>query len=452
MTKRPVCKLLSVGALTLAITMSTVGAHAQIYTDLFNFDGTHGANPSNPGILAQGRDGNLYGTANFGKYGRGVAFRVTPTGAGKVLYDFDGVHGAVPNSGLTLGRDGNFYGGTSEDGSGGFGTIFKITPNGKLTTLYNSNETLGSPEAPPIQAADGNFYGTAEARAYKITPSGTFTMLALLPGRSVAPLVQATDGSFYGTTSQGGRAGTGTVFRMTPDGILTVLYNFSGKFLEPRNPLAPLIQASDGSFYGTTSNGGSNQDGTAFQLIPQTAFTVLHSFPDPNYPNDGTGPTGALIQASDGNFYGVTSFGGTGSGVAFQISATGVYTILCTFDSASGGNPFSTPMQHTNGKIYGLTEAGGTFDDGVVYSLDLGLPPFVRLLPTTGRVGKTIEFLGQGLTGTTAVSFNGTAATFNVQSDTFLTAVVPSGATTGVVTVTTPTAILNSNQPFRVEQ
>ncbi len=178
---------------------------------------------------------------------------------------------------------------------------------------------------------------------------------------------------------------------------------------------------------------------------------MLHNFPDPNYPNDGCSPDAGLVQATDGNFYGVTVAGGTtGNGVIFQITPAGAYSILYNFDGTHGANPESTPMQHTNGKIYGLTYGGGTCRQGVVYSFDMGLGPFVSLVSTTGKVGKTVEVLGQGFTGTTAVSFNGTAATFKVGSDTYLKATVPSGATTGSVTVTTPGGTLTSNKPFRV--
>jgi hypothetical protein len=115
-----------------------------------------------------------------------------------------------------------------------------------------------------------------------------------------------------------------------------------------------------------------------------------------------------------------------------------------------GAGPESIPMQHTNGKIYGLA-GGGTYDWGVVYSLDLGLGQFVRLVSTLGKVGKTIGVLGQGLTGTTEVSFNGVPASFVVNSDTYLRAIVPDGATTGFVTVTTPGGTLTSNQQFGVK-
>jgi uncharacterized repeat protein (TIGR03803 family) len=107
-------------------------------------------------------------------------------------------------------------------------------------------------------------------------------------------------------------------------------------------------------------------------------------------------------------------------------------------------------VQHTNGKIYGTTISGGANNQGVVFSLDLGLSPFVEALSPAGSVGKTVKILGQGLTGTTNVSFNGTTASFTVQSDTYLSATVPSGATTGYITVNTPSGTVSSNKQFQV--
>jgi uncharacterized repeat protein (TIGR03803 family) len=211
------------------------------------------------------------------------------------------------------------------------------------------------------------------------------------------------------------------------------------------------MQGSDGNFYGTTFAGGTYGRGMVFKLTPQGSLTVLHNFPDPNYPNDGCVPFAGLVEATDGNFYGVVYQGGTaGWGVIFRISPTGAYSILHNFESTNQ-HPFATPMQHTNGKIYGLTQWGGTNGLGVVYSLDVGLAPFVKTLPTSGKVGKVVGILGGGLTGTSAVSFNGTPATFTVVSDTYLKGTVPSGATTGFVTVTTPGGTLTSNQEFRIK-
>ena len=311
----------------------------------------------------------------------------------------------------------------------------------------------GNPEAAPIQGTDGSFYGTTSAgTAYKMTSSGTFTSLGSLPGQSSAPLLQATNGNFYGTTQNGGNSNDGSIFKMTRNGVMTVVHSFGGRSSQP---VGPVIQGSDGNFYGTTAYGGSDSClaylcGTVFKLTPQRTFTVLHNFGD--VVNDGRTPYAGLLQATDGNFYGVTVTGGTmGYGVIFQITPTGAYSILYNFDGTHGASPHeSTPTQHTNGKIYGLTESGGTYNQGVVYCFDMGLAPFVSLVSASGKVGKTIEVLGQGFTGTTVVSLNGTAATFTVVSDTYLKATVPSGATTGFVTVTTPSGTLTSNKPFTV--
>jgi uncharacterized repeat protein (TIGR03803 family) len=190
-----------------------------------------------------------------------------------------------------------------------------------------------------------------------------------------------------------------------------------------------------------------------FRLTSQGAITVLHNFPDPHYPNDGVQSYAGLLQATDCNFYGVTEYGGAaGYGVIFQITSAGAYSILYNFDGTHGGRPESTPIQHTDGKIYGLTIFKGPPNDGVVYNFDMGLEPFVGLVSNTGKVGEAIEVLGQRLTGTTGVSFNGTSATYIVVSDTYLRTMVPSGATTGFVTVTTPGGTLTSNKEFRVTQ
>ncbi len=273
-------------------------------------------------------------------------------------------------------------------------------------------------------------------------------MASLWSGEAVGSfsLLQATDGNFYGTTTGGGASNEGFMFKMTSQGNITILYNF-----DPHAPAftAQLAQALDGNFYGTTSQGGSYREGVVFELTPGGAISDLHDF-DPKSA-DGSSPDAGLVQASDGNFYGVTGSGGSmNCGVIFEITAEGAYSILFDFDSIQGCGPESIPTQHTNGKIYGLAAVGGTHDLGAAYSFDLGLPAFVALLPSLGAVGDTIDFLGQGFTGTTSVSFSGTTASYKVKSDTFLEAIVPGGATTGVVTVTTPSGALSSKQPFHV--
>jgi uncharacterized repeat protein (TIGR03803 family) len=444
---------------------------AQTFSVLYNF-GTNSGDPCNPtesGIVAQGRDGNLYTTAPWcGANGYGAVFKITLSGTLTVLHSFDATTGLNPRGGLTLGTDGNFYGTTAYGGTYGYGTIFKVTSAGELTVLYNftNGSDGGVPFAPPVQGADGNFYGTTcqcdgdngPGTVYKITPSGTFTLLYQF-GFPIqypyAPLVQGRDGSFYGTVSTSGTGGI--IFKITPTGNFTTLYEFT----DGSSPIGPLIQGNDGNFYGTTLAGGIG-NGTVFKLTAAGGFTVLHSM---NGSTDGYNPYAGLAQGSDGNFYGVNAGGGSilncqgfGCGTVFKINSKGSYSLLHNFDYKTGAYPSVTLLQHTNGIFYGDTWAGGissaacTQSSGcaVFYSWNSRLPAFVNLLPDSGKVGKTIEFLGQGFKGTKSVSFNGTAASFKVISNTYLTAVVPKGATTGFVTVTTPKRKLTSNKKFQV--
>jgi uncharacterized repeat protein (TIGR03803 family) len=441
--------------------------HAQKFSVLYDF-GSGSQDPVQPsysGIIAQGRDGNLYSTAPNSLSGDGAAFSVTPSGTLVVLYGFaPGTSGVSPYSGLVLGTDGNFYGTTESEGSNN-GTIFKITPNGQFSLLYAflGSTDGGHPYAPPIQANDGNFYGTTTdgnsqspyGTVYKFTPEGPLTPLYQfdqMHGASpYAPLVQGSDGNFYGVTLEGGNLNLGVVFKITPRGKLTVLYNFD--LVHGSQPFGPLVLGNDGNFYGTTFDGGTNGSGVIFQMKPNGRLKVIHNF-------EGSGggfyPCTGLALASDGNFYGATHSGGPiDAGLIFRISPLGAYTVLYTFDGTNGKFPMATLTQHTNGILYGDTKEGGTISScggncGTFYSWDAGLPPFVSLAPTSGKAGKIVETLGQGFTGTTGVSFNGVAASFNVVSDTYLTATVPSGSTTGFVTVTTPSGKLKSNRKFRV--
>jgi uncharacterized repeat protein (TIGR03803 family) len=467
--KRYVRQIRVLALCSVMLAALAIALHAQNYTVKYNF-GTKSGDPINPtysGIVAQGRDGNLYGTTPFGgANGKGAMFKITPGGTLTVVYSFDSTD-PYPYSGLTLGTDGNFYGATYSSGTPGDGTVYKITPRGTVTLLHSFTGSDGSgPFAPPIEGTDGDFYGTttaggasSEGTVYKITPSGKFTSLYSFDGTTgeepIAPLVQGSDGNFYGTTEVGGMYDAGVVFKITSSGKLTA-YSLDGGHGGELS-FSPLVQGSDGSFYGTASAGGKKDDGAIFKITASGRVTVLHSF---NGTTDGAEPFAGLVQATDGNFYGAASNGkDTPQGTIFKISPTSPYpyTVLYSFDGTTGATPWVTLVQHTNGILYGDTNSGGTGNMGcavgtcgVFYSWDAGLGPFVSLVSVAAKVGKTIEILGQGFTGTTGVSFNGTAATFTVVSSTYLTAKVPSGATTGFVTVTTPKGTLTSNKKFRV--
>jgi uncharacterized repeat protein (TIGR03803 family) len=315
----------------------------------------------------------------------------------------------------SLGTDGNFYGTTILGGAGtqcggdpGCGTVFKVTPTGVLTTLYSF---CSQPNC-----ADG------------YDPSG------LDFGLSGDALTLGTDGDFYGTTPFGalglspqGNYTAGTIFKITPQGDLTTLYTFtcnnSDQVPCPAGawPSVPLLQGTDGNFYGATSAGGSDAScnyfssdvgcGTVFQIMPNGTLTTLYAFCSQANCADGSGPSAGLVQATNGIFYGTTG---------------------------GGGNTTASDCSYLNDGC------------GTVFSLNMGLRPFVQPVLSMGKVGAKIIILGNKLTGSTAVSFDGVAATFEVVSSTEITTTVPTGATTGYIKVTTPSGTLTSNAKFRV--
>lgn len=457
---------LSSVSLVLALALAALGipgAHAQTYSDIHDFAALTLDSPLYSGILAQGRDGNLYGTApSGGTFGFGGVFKITPTGTFTVIYNFDGaVHGKTPRGGLTLGTDGNFYGTTSQGGPSNYGNIFQITPAGTLTVLHNFSYTDGgNPYSPPIQGTDGSYYGATKAGGtgsgtiYKITPSGTFTSLHSFSfaecSNPVAPLIQGTDGNFYGACETGGAAGgDGSIIKFTAAGVITVLYSFD--FTHGSQPNCPLVQGSDGNFYGTTTGGGSLDGGVVFKLTPTKVLTVLYNFDAKPASVDGKFPDAGLVLATNGSFYGVTDAGGTnGQGILYKITTAGIYSVLYNFVQTTGSVPQTSLRQHTSGKFYGQANSGGVNSLGVLFSFDVGLKPFISEMPTSGKVAKAVGILGGGFTGTTSVNFNGTNATFTVVSDTYISTTVPSGATTGFVNAVTPSGTLKSNLKFRV--
>jgi uncharacterized repeat protein (TIGR03803 family) len=462
----------------LFLFLSTVSS-AQTLSTLVTFDVVNGAEPN--ASLVQGTDGSFYGTTIVGGHtscnapnGCGTVFKITPAGTLIVLHRFCAQagcpDGSVPFSGLALGTDGNLYGATGAGGAHSGGTIFKITPAGKLTTIYSfcaqSSCADGAGSSTLIQAENGNFYGTSGGGAFgggtifKITAQGKLSTLYSFCAVAsctdgidpVGALYRGTDGELYGTTYAGGAFGYGTVFKLSSAGHLTTLHSFD--FTDGANPTAALIQASNGKFYGSTEFGGtaindcSNGCGTVFTITSSGSFTLVDRLGWSN----GAEPYSALIQATDGNLYGTTA-AGQGMGTAFNITPWGKITNLVVFccSDRTGNFPFGGLVQSTNGTLYGTTAGDGFTSNGTVYSLDAGLGPFITFVLSTGKVGSTAQILGQGLTGTTSVTFNGVPATsFTAVSDTYLTAVVPSGATNGKVVVTTPSGTLTSNINFRI--
>ena len=357
--------------------------------------------------LAQGSDGNFYGTTTQGGNtnlffgaGEGTVFRISPSGSFTNLYSFNFTDGANPEAGLVQGSDGNFYGTTEYGGNLsyiiGYGTVFRISPSGNLTTLYAFSGIDGAfPYGGLVEGSDSNFYGTTRGggtrdfgTVFRISPSGSFTNLHLFNNSDgalpYAGLVQGGDGNFYGTTASGGNTnlnngnGLGTVFRISPGGSLTTLYAFGTG--DGAYPSAGLVQGSDGNFYGTTTEGGNTNsiytrgEGTVFRISPSGSFTNLHLFNN----SDGALPYAGLVQGSDGNFYGATQFGGTnlcGCGMVFRISPNGSLTTVYSFSHNDGQEPQGGLVQGSDGNFYGTAYNGGNNTYGTVFKLSVPLNP-----------------------------------------------------------------------------
>jgi uncharacterized repeat protein (TIGR03803 family) len=317
------------------------------------------------------------------------------------LYSFCSQHncadGEYPLGRLVQGTDGNFYGTTFQQGGGGYGTVYKVTSSGTLTILHNltGQSDGGNPYAGVIQATDGNFYGVDTigggtpsgcGAVYKVAPNGTTTILYDFTGyyhnrdgcSPWLPLVQASDGNFYGTTNSGGTSNVGSVFKITPGGTLTILYNFCTQSGCPdgANPFAGLIQANDGNLYGVASIGGAYNYGSVFKITTSGTLTTLHSFNS----TDGNTPDGGLVQASDGNFYGTTYGGGANNdGTVFKMTPSGTLTTLYSFCSqpscTDGNGPYAGLLQGRDGNFYGTTYLGGNWVQGNTYGTVFSITP-----------------------------------------------------------------------------
>ena len=369
------------------VTDITVGCATGSVATIHAFSGGAGGRYPDSGLTA-GPDGDFYGTTTFGgAYGLGTVYKITPAGVHTVLYSFTGGpgDGQNPASGLELGDDGVFYATTTAGGAFGRGTFFKITTAGVVTTLYSFAGTASSGENPQglTLLADGNFYGTTTAGGangrgtiFRMTAQGVQTVLhSFAPGAAghtpVAGLSPNRDGYLYGVTYYGGTNDVGTIFRIAPDGTgYTTLHSFAGGPADGQYPGTKLRNVADGTLYGSTGGGGAGGKGTIFRYDPISgAASVIHSFA--GGPDDGNHPSCRLRVGIDGNLYGVTFYGGYfDRGTFFRITPAGTLAVLHSFAGGTDGQgPNSSLLVTADGDFYGTTIAGGVTNNGTIYRI-----------------------------------------------------------------------------------
>ena len=325
--------------------------------------------------------------------------------------------GSNPRNAVIQTSDGNLYGTAYGGGAGGDGTIFKISPAGALSLLYIFCTQTGCP--------DGEF------------PQG---------------LVEGPDGALYGTTF-GTMIGTGasnfgTIFRVTTAGGLTTLYSFCAQAgcTDGEGP-TNLTVGSDGNLYGATGSGGANGSGSLFKITPAGAFTQLYSFCTATGCPDGSQPSAGLMQASDGNFYGVTKFGGTqNSGMLYKLTPAGAVSPLYSFcqlnDCADGSAPDSVLTQGANSDLYGATYTGGSADNGALF--DITLNGTLTLLDSfTGANGENPNDLVQGSDG----NFYGTTPSLGEGNGGTFFELTPAGVQTTLYTFCSQTNCADGGTP-----
>jgi uncharacterized repeat protein (TIGR03803 family) len=337
--------------------------------------------------------GNLYGTTNDGPPGvAGTVYKFAPNGTITTLHEFvlGGADGSNPYAAVIFDKAGNLYGTTTGGGSGGNGfapdgTVFEVASDGTETLLHSFTGAAdgGFPIA-GLMERHGNLYGTtsqggsaSHGVVFEVTSRGATTVLHTFTGGKdgIAPwggLIADKAGNLYGMTSGGGKSSSGTVYKIAPNAKETVLYAFKGGN-DGADPEGALILDKAGNLYGTTSEGGADNVGTAFMLAPDGTETVLYSF---NGGTDGAYPTQSLFEDTSGNFFGTTQAGGAYNvGTVFSLTPSGVETVLYTF---TGGNDGSYPYlgglitdsADQKGALFGTTYEGGASDGGTIFSIE----------------------------------------------------------------------------------
>ena len=357
--------------------------------------------------LVAAPDGSLYGTTGEGgtsthclDRGCGTIFRTKPNGATTILHSFDNVtDGSAPLAGLLLASDGNFYGTTYIGGPLVGGTLFSISPKGKFKLLHTFQRAGAGGSGPAgtlAEGPDGAIYGTTNeggagtgpqcfvdhdgcGTVFKYTRRSGVEVLHSFSGDGgdgafpSGSLLMANDGNLYGTTYGGGAQQRGTLYRITPGGVMTVLHQFD--VATGAEPNGGLVQAADGALYGTTFIGGSKLGGTVFRITTAGEYSLVHEF---DYDQGDDGPIGTLVIGPRKLLYGVLLYGGDlarcwgGCGSAYSVSMTGEFARLHVFagGDADGRWPSDGLVRFGDKKLAGMTQYGGAQGVGVIYTIN----------------------------------------------------------------------------------
>ena len=356
-------------------------------------------------------------TSNGGPEGKGTAFSFkTDTKAFTVIKGFAD-WGNNPVSDLVRASDGQLYGMTPRGGTFDYGTLFRISPSGDMTILkhFNGQSDGGYPNGSLIQAKDGWLYGmttTASSGYYgtifKISPfTGQFIVVKMLAvntdgGRPNGHLVQANDGNFYGITRSGGSTGYGTIFKLTTGGSYSVLKTLNGP-TDGWECYGSLMQASDGDFYGMTRRGGTYDYGVIFRYSLTTGYKVLKNL---NRAVDAAYPNGDLVEKGD-YLYGMSTSGIAFNGVAFKLKKDGTgFSVIHQFNvSAEGGNPSGSFMVGSDGYLYGMVYSVSGYAGGIFKMSTSGSTSSVKKFTSAtegeGPLGSLIQLPDGTLCGMT---------------------------------------------------
>lgn len=424
--------------------------------------------PMHPcGHLAMTGDGWLWGVVTSGgEYGLGAIYKMRGDGSDwQMVTAFNGIQGtprgSYPRGGLTIAPDGNFWGVTESGGASNGGTLYRFDPRTGVLTTEVEFDRVGSPWSRPWIAPDGQVRGTTYFSIYRFDPTARKSVTVarfsrktgrLRGGRTQAGLTADGRGFLWGATGEGGSADNGTIFKLnlaTGDGATVI--DFTGKdgaFIG-KQPLGDLFLGSDGLLWGTTRNGGTDDNGTVFKIAPATGeFTHVASFtrkngagsaPETQLAADGNGglwgttsyggqnghgtiyrvnaatgelqsvvaltgmegkamggpARGDLLPDGAGGFFGVCDFGGRSwLGVAFHLDAkSGAYSIIKdmadTAENLEGSDPRGTLVSDTAGWLWGGTIDGGTHQAGTIYKFDPVTNELVTVVNFAGAVGTT---------------------------------------------------------------